>query len=135
MSALPPLAPEFSAWIESHMPELGGLRGVRIRCVDRVPFEWLPGFLPGVRGLTLWNTVYLEHQCCPIDPANRDHVELLLHELVHVAQFRRAPLLFPVVYLIEFARRGYYNIPAEVEARRRAAELIVTYLKDQGHQP
>ncbi|HLJ56430.1 MAG TPA: hypothetical protein VKT77_15435 [Chthonomonadaceae bacterium] len=115
-------------WIDFNMPELGGMRGVRLRCCDRLPFTWAPGFLRNVQGLTLWNTVYLKRGCCEIDPQRPESIELLLHELVHVGQFRRGPLSFPVRYLIDFARLGYLRIPAEREARSRAAELLARYL-------
>ncbi len=113
------------------MPDLGGLRGVRVRCCNRLPFQWLPGFMPNVRGITLWNTIYLKEHCCPIDPASDDLVELLLHELVHVGQFRRGPISFPLGYLAEFVRRGYWNIPAEVEARERSTDLIARYRRER----
>ncbi len=124
------LAPCLVEWIERSMPELGGMAGVRVRCRDRLPFQWLPGFMPTVQGITLWNTIYLKRACCNIDPANRSSVELLLHELVHVGQFRRGPLTFPLRYLIALARFGYWSIPAEQEARDRAEELIGRYEKE-----
>ena len=124
------LAPCLVEWIEQNMPEIGGLREVRVRCCDRLPFQWLPGFMPTVRGITLWNTVYLKNVCCPIDPASMESVEFLLHELVHVGQFRRGPLSFPARYLIDLARVGYWNIPAELEARERAEELLRRYQKE-----
>lgn len=124
------IAPCLAGWIERNMQEIGDLRRVRVRCCDMLPFQWLPGFMPTVRGITLWNTVYLKRQCCPIDPANLDLVELLLHELVHVVQFRRGPLIFPLQYLVAYARVGYWRIPAEVEARNRAEELLDGYRRD-----
>ena len=124
------LAPCLADWIEHHMPEIGGMRGVRIRCCDRLPFEWLPGFMPAVRGITLWNTIYLKRVCCPIDPASLDSVDLLFHELVHVGQFRGGWISFPARYLFDLARVGYWDIPAEREARERAAELRDRYRQD-----
>lgn len=125
-----PIAPCLAAWIEENMPEVGGLSGVRIRCCDRIPFEWLPGFMPGVQGITLWNTIYLKKHCCPIDPAGLESVKLLFHELVHVGQFRRGAFSFPVRYLLDLARLGYWKIPAEREARDRAEELVRLYRKE-----
>ena len=124
------IAPCLAAWIERQMPEVGGLRGVRIRCCDSLPFEWLPGFMPNIAGITLWSTVYLRPRYCPIDPSIPALIDLLLHELVHVGQFRRAPLLFPIRYLIDLARFGYWDIPAEREARDRAKELMELYRSD-----
>jgi hypothetical protein len=122
-------------WIERNMPEIGGLKGVRVRCCDRLPFQWLPGFMPDVRGITLWNTIYLKERWCPILAEDPDLVGLLVHELVHVGQFRRAPLLFPLRYLWDLARVGYWKIPAEQEARERETEFLRQYLHDQpcGH--
>jgi hypothetical protein len=124
------IAPCMAGWIERNMPEIGGMRGVRVRCCDILPFQWLPGFMPTVVGITLWNTIYLKKRCCPIDPHNLELVGLLLHELVHVGQFRRGPLLFPLRYLIDLARFGYWNIPAESEAREREKELLDQYIKE-----
>ncbi|HYR92246.1 MAG TPA: hypothetical protein VE422_49840 [Terriglobia bacterium] len=83
-------------------------------------------------GLTLANRVYLRADYCPIDPANRGTVELVFHELVHVLQFRRKPLLFPFRYLIHHLRYGYARNPAEVEARQLAARLVDEYCRDRG---
>jgi len=42
----------------------------------------------------------------------------LLHEMIHIDQFRRYGLLrFIVLYLWESLRKGYYNNRFEVEAR------------------
>lgn len=125
------LAPCLVAWIEANMVELGGMRRVRVRCCDRLPFQWLPGFMPTVQGITLWNTVYLKKRYCPIDPGRLDLVELLLHELVHVVQFRRGPLVFPLRYLYDYVRVGYRSNPAEEEARNRSEELIIRYCQER----
>jgi len=42
---------------------------------------------------------------------------LLRHELAHVRQWRREPVLFPVLYALEHLRHGYRNNRYEVEAR------------------
>lgn len=130
-----PLPACLAAWIDTNMTELGGVQTVRFVPCDRVPFEWLPGFLPNVRGLTLWNDVYLKRDCLPIDVDDEDAVELALHELVHVAQFRRNWLGFPLLYLCHFVRFGYWNIPAEAEARGRAGQLLRQYQKDRPCTP
>ena len=51
----------------------------------------------------------------------------LLHELVHVAQYRRNPVLFPLRYLIHHFRYGYDRNPAEVEARETASRLAASF--------
>jgi hypothetical protein len=57
----------------------------------------------------------------------RQSLELILHELVHVAQYRRNPVLFPLRYLINHVRYGYDRNPAEVEARETASRLAASF--------
>ena len=64
-------------------------------------------------GLTLWRVVFLASDVS-LDP------ELLLHELRHVQQFEASPV-FPVLYLWESARRGYFANRYEADARAYAA--------------
>ena len=66
--------------------------------------------------ITFWNVVFL----APGVPASP---ELLLHELAHVHQFQHS-LTFPLRYLWEWLRRGYYNNRFEVEARTYAAGRV-----------
>ena len=115
-------------WIDRKMPELGGVRRVRIIFCDSLPFEWLPGDRSKIEGITLWGEIYLRSRFHPIDPHDPDKIELLLHELVHVEQFRKNPLLFPINYLLEHVKTGYWDNPAEVEARSRAEKLMKEYL-------
>jgi len=82
-------------------------------------------------GLTLANRVYLRAEHCPIDTANRGTVELVFHELVHVMQFRKNPLLFPFRYLLQHLRYGYAHNPAEVEVRQCAAQFVDQYFRDR----
>jgi hypothetical protein len=82
-------------------------------------------------GLTLGNRVFLRRDSCPIGPAARKSVELVFHELAHVLQFRKNPLRFPLRYLLHQFRFGYANNPAEVEARRFAAEVADEYCRDR----
>ena len=83
-----------------------------------------------MQGLTLWNTVYLARGVCATDILNPQSVELIFHELIHVEQFGRNPLLFPFKYAIGHLRYGYWANPAEVEARDRAATLSKLYFRD-----
>lgn len=78
-------------------------------------------------GLTLWNRVYVVGNCWQCDPVTRQSLELILHELVHVAQYRRNPVLFPLRYLINHVRYGYDRNPAEVEARETASRLAASF--------
>jgi hypothetical protein len=114
------------SWIAEHMPELASARRVRLNARRRIPFSWIPGNAT-VSGITLWNRIYLRDHFFPINVRDRRTVELIFHELIHVLQFRRNPLLFPVKYLAHHFMYGYENNPAEVEARRVAAQLSADY--------
>ncbi|MBZ5523299.1 MAG: hypothetical protein LAP21_13765 [Acidobacteriia bacterium] len=118
-------------WIDRKMPGIGGVRTVKIQCCKVIPLEW---FFGRASALTLWRTVSLRNTICPIDPCNRTKVALLLHELVHVEQFRASPVWFPIKYLLNLFLRGYWYHPAEVEARIRAHDLIESYtIEDPCH--
>ena len=69
-----------------------------------------------VSGITLWRTVWLESGV-------RWEAELLLHEIRHVQQFQ-ASASFPVQYVWETLRRGYYANRFEVDARRYASARL-----------
>lgn len=112
------------------MPAVAPVDRLRILSCRRLPFEWPPGRRSRIRGITLWRRVYLLDRCCPVDGCDFPAVELLLHELVHVEQFRRNPLRFPLRYLRDLVRFGYLQHPAEIEARQRAAALITAYRSD-----
>jgi hypothetical protein len=118
-------------WIRIHIPGAGDPTKIRFRSCRRIPFWWIPGNR-NMSGLTLANRVYLRAEYCPIDPANRCTVELVFHELAHVLQFRRNPVLFPFRYLLHHVRYGYANNPAEVEARQFAARLADQYFRHLG---
>jgi hypothetical protein len=117
-------------WIRTHIPGLEDLTKIRFRSCKRIPFWWLPGNRH-MSGLTLANQVFLRKEYRPIDPADRSTVALVFHELAHVLQFRRNPLRFPFRYLLHHFRFGYANNPAEVEARRFAAELADQYFRNR----
>ena len=128
------LPKDLIVWIEAKMPELQGFSGVRIRICERLPFEWVPGFMPTIKGITLWNTVYLKPSCHPLSLDDPDKMSLVFHELVHVCQFRRGWLSFPLRYLFDLVRVGYWNVPAEIEARSREKELVKLFLEDYPFQ-
>lgn len=69
-----------------------------------------------VAAVTLWRTIWLGDHT-PLDE------ELLLHELRHVAQFE-ASRAFPLLYLWESLRRGYWMNRYEVDARSYAARRL-----------
>jgi hypothetical protein len=69
-----------------------------------------------VAAVTLWRTVW-------IAPDVGLSGELLLHELRHVHQFQTSAT-FPLRYLWETLRRGYFRNRFEVDARNYAAQRI-----------
>ena len=99
------------------------LKRVRVICGARLPFDFIPRFSHYI-GLTLWNTIYLRE---PFQLGSADSFELLFHELVHVAQFQRAAFQFPLSYLWWLGVRGYRRHPAEIEARRIAADCLAKF--------
>lgn len=66
--------------------------------------------------VTLWRAVFLDRDV-GLDP------ELLLHELRHARQFEANPA-FPVLYLWESLRRGYFDNRFEADARAYAARRL-----------
>jgi hypothetical protein len=69
-----------------------------------------------VAAVTLWRTIWL-------GSGSALDAELLLHEHRHVAQFR-ASRAFPVLYIWQTLRRGYWMNRYEVEARTHAARRV-----------
>jgi hypothetical protein len=66
--------------------------------------------------ITLWRTVFLS-------PTALLEAELLLHEFRHVQQFEGGAS-FPIRYLWESARHGYFANRYEVDAREYAAQRL-----------
>ena len=115
--------------IKEQLP-LGDMSRIRVRLCRRIPFSWLVG---GRRlaGLTLWNRVYLNKDHWRPEPLTRANVELIIHELAHVVQFRRNPVLFPLRYVIDHFRYGYENNPAEIEARDVASRVTESFFRSR----
>ena len=122
------LPEDIAHWIEQRLP-LGDLNRVQFRLGPRIPFWWI---VPGgsFSGLTLWNRVYVVESCWFPEPIKRTTLELILHELVHVTQYRRNPISFPLRYVIDHLRYGYARNPAEVEARATAAMLADSFFRN-----
>jgi hypothetical protein len=102
------LAPDVLA----RYPELGGVHWRR----GGIPVN-VAGWFLGQRSaaaITLWRTVFLA-------PHALVDVELLLHEFRHVQQFESS-VSFPIRYLWESVRRGYFDNRFEVDARNYAAQ-------------
>ncbi len=72
-------------------------------------FWWAFGWLHTARAFTIGHTVLL-------GPAARSGD--LAHELVHVGQYARLPLVFPCLYYIELFKKGYRYNKYESEAFR-----------------
>jgi hypothetical protein len=103
-----------SANLLARYPELGRARWRRGGIPVRVG-GWCLGQRT-VAAITLWHTVWLASD---LEPS----VELLLHELRHVHQFESSPL-FPILYLWESVRRGYFSNRFEADARQYAAARV-----------
>lgn len=69
------------------------------------------GYMRGARAAAIGHIVLLSPSTEAKD---------LEHELVHVRQYQRLPLIFPILYHIEFIRNGYRNNKYEDEAYRLA---------------
>ena len=110
---------------------LPDIHTIQFRACRRIPFSWLVG---GQRlaGLTLWNRVYVVADSAPREPLTRSTVELAIHELVHVIQYRRNPIRFPLRYVLDHLRYGYENNPAEIEARRTAGRIAESFFRGRG---
>jgi hypothetical protein len=109
---------------------LPGLRAAQVefRFGPRLPFDWLPGDRQRFSAITLWNAVHVRDRGVPFDPLAPHWLELVLHELVHVAQYARLGSAgFPAAYVLGLARHGYHAHPLEHEAREKAAELVARF--------
>ena len=104
------------AALSSRYPELEGVHWRRGGLPVRVA-GWFLG-QGSAAAITLWRTVFLA-------PSVILGAELLLHEFRHVQQFE-ASVTFPLRYLWESARRGYFANRFEVDAREYAAQRLRT---------
>ena len=73
-------------------------------------YTWLPR-QKGARGMALGNIILLGPNRLQGD---------IEHELVHIRQYQRAPLIHPLLNLVETIRKGYRNNEYEDEAYRIA---------------
>ena len=105
--ALPPA-------VSAHYPELTDVRWRRGGLPVRVA-GWFLG-QRSATAITLWRTVFLS-------PSAALGAELLLHEFRHVQQFESS-VTFPLRYLWESARRGYFANRFEVDAREYASRRL-----------
>ena len=77
-------------------------------------FWWIFGYMKNARAMTVGHVVLLSPKI-----EDRD----LEHELVHVQQYERAPLIHPILYYSELFRKGYRNNKYEDEAYRIAGNI------------
>jgi len=102
--------------LASRYPELARVQWRRGGVPVRVAGWFLGRGSRSAAAITLWRTVFLS-------PNVRFEAELLLHELRHVHQFEER-LAFPVLYLWESVRRGYFDNRYEADARAYAARRL-----------
>ena len=119
------LPDDIARWISERFP-LDDLEKIQFRLCRRIPFSWFAGGRT-LAGLTLWNRIYLLEGNWRLEPVSRASLEIVLHELVHVLQYRRQPLWFPFRYVIDYFRYGYEDNPAEVEARDTASKVADSF--------
>ena len=77
-------------------------------------FWWVFGYMKNARAMAIGHVVLLS-------PTIED--KDLEHELVHVRQHERMPLIQPILYYIELFRKGYRNNKYEDEAYRVAGNI------------
>ena len=74
-------------------------------------------YMKGWRGMTCGHTIILNA---------REELNDLAHELIHVEQNSRLPLVFPFFYSFELLRKGYEHNKYEVEAYSRSGSVYHT---------
>lgn len=89
-------------------------------------------WLKGIQGVTIHNLVFVDREVMIGDP--KRFGRLVIHELVHVRQFRDAGYIgFMAHYIRDYAgglltgkklRQAYLDVAAEREARELTAELV-----------
>ena len=77
-------------------------------------FWWAIGYIKNMRAMAFGNLILLGPNL-----ENKD----IEHELIHVEQFQRIPLLLPVLYYIESIKKGYKNNKYEIEAYQKARNV------------
>ena len=73
-----------------------------------------PGYTKGWRGMTCGHTILLNPRVEDKD---------LEHEIIHVRQYERLPLIFPIFYYLEMWEHGYRNNKYEEEAYSGAGNI------------
>ena len=71
---------------------------------------WAIGYMRGARAVTIGSVVILGENIKTHD---------LDHELIHIKQYQRLPIIFPLLYYIELIRKGYKENKYEIEAHSK----------------
>lgn len=97
-----------------------GVRGISFRTnahsfiIKVKSFWWVFGYMKHVRAMTIGHVILLGPQ-----EAKND----LEHELIHVQQYEKYPLIFPFLYYFELFRKGYRLNKYEEEAYSKAGNV------------
>jgi len=78
-------------------------------------YKWLPK-KKGVRATTIGHVALMGPKLEKND---------LEHELIHVEQSSRLPIIFPFLYYWESIRKGYMNNKFEIEAYQKAGNVYL----------
>ncbi len=82
---------------------------------------WLYFYARHARGIAMGHVVILFPNCLPND---------LAHELIHVEQHDRYPIIFPILYSYESLKNGYRNNRFEAEAYERTGSIHIIRTKN-----
>ncbi len=77
-------------------------------------FWWVFGYMKNARAMTIGTTILLGPNL---------EVNDLEHELIHVDQYNRAPLVHIFLYYVELFKKGYINNKYEIEAYKKAGNI------------
>lgn len=77
-------------------------------------FWWEFGYMKNARAMTIGHTILLSPKIKEKD---------LEHEIIHVKQYEKMPIIYPILYYIELYKKGYRNNKYEEEAYRLAGNI------------
>ena len=77
-------------------------------------FWWGVGYIKNSRAMAIGNVILISQRVEKGD---------LKHELIHVKQHDRAPLIYPILYYFELWRHGYRKNKYEEEAYQKAGNV------------
>jgi len=117
-------------WIDRRLPDVGGISNVKLFRCYKIPFEWLARSNEKPSAVTICNRIYFQASLGSFDDPPPEMLAVLFHELTHVIQFKRHPVLHLPLYAWYLLRKGYWDSPMEIEAREAEAKLVDEYLRD-----